>query len=219
MVKRIISVMVYFSMIIGSLFGAIPTVKAAWDAPKAALSTIADTGKDVLEGMKPQLELYNDLMAHIEEAKAGQARGYIARLYIPDLGIDVALFRADITNKRINNGQATCDAEDSAVFDDMTYGDTTVIADHCYQGFDAISGAVPGMKGYIITGNEASPEDIQTIECTGSFTGMNDLRSAYGVPFILYNDGTCAHCQGGYTFYTCINGNSERIYINHWVNS
>ena len=158
---------------------------------------------------------YADLMSHIEEAKEGRNRGYVARLYIPKLNIDVALFRSDITNRRAN-GQAVCDAEDSAVLDDITFDDTIIIADHNFQGFDAIMQASPGLEGYIITGYEENPADIQKIVCTDAFRGKNQLFGKYGDPFLQKEDGSDAHCPGGYTFYTCMDDSGYGVFVNYW---
>ena len=129
--------------------------------------------------------------------------GMIGRLYIPGVGLNVALF----------NGwsQGVVDAKDSA----GTYrygGGQMMIADHKNQGFSAIKSAVPGQTiAYINNGRT-----VQAYKCIAKGTGQN---KATGVPYDLLDcNGNSLYLQngGGIGMYTC-NSHWSSITYTMWA--
>lgn len=67
---------------------------------------------------------------------------FVGRLYIPDVGIDVALYRS--------NKQAVVDRKDSAAYFDLaTHPYHMIVADHWNQGFATLEDVEEGMEAYI----------------------------------------------------------------------
>lgn len=96
--------------------------------------------------------------------------GDMGRLYVPSVGVDVALYWVGPYD---GNAQAICDCQDAAVWmgpewdDYIGWGD--VIADHWNQGFDAIKSCQVGNKAYIVTADK-----IRVYECVGiDYDGHN----------------------------------------------
>lgn len=123
-------------------------------------------------------------------AEMASRPGMTGRLYIPGVGLNVAIF----------NGwsQGVIDAGDSA----GTYrygGGQMMIADHKNQGFSAIKSAVPGQTvAYINNGST-----VQAYMCIAKGTGQN---TATGVPYDLLDcNGNSLYLQnaGGIGMYTC----------------
>ena len=112
----------------------------------------------------------------------------LGRLYIKDANIDVALFDT--------NAQACVDAKDSAAY--FFVGDTYLVADHWYDGFERIKNCKVGSEAYIDTGDK-----IVEYVCIGSILGHNtgtDLTdNDYKSVEVGYN-------PKGITLYTCVNG-------------
>ena len=68
---------------------------------------------------------------------------FVGRLYIPDVGIDVALYRS--------NAQGVVDRKDSAAYFDLaTHPMHMIVADHWTQGFATLKDVAVGMEAYII---------------------------------------------------------------------
>lgn len=75
--------------------------------------------------------------------------GDAGRLYIPSLGLSVALYEIPADG---SGAQRVTDAADSAAFL-CNYGPQPVVADHTHQGFCAIKGSTEGTMAYIKTNN------------------------------------------------------------------
>lgn len=122
-------------------------------------------------------------------AEMARRAGMPGRFTVPSLGIDVALFEAS----PYSGSQDIVDAKDSAAI--MPFGVQTLIADHNYQGFEAIKSAVPDKTlAYI--------NDGQTVEvyiCTKIGVGENITTN------LLDESGNFISCQnpGGVCIYTC----------------
>lgn len=68
---------------------------------------------------------------------------FVGRLYIPDVGIDVALYRS--------NKQYAVDRDDSAAYFDLAiHPNHMIVADHWTQGFATLKDVEEGMEAYII---------------------------------------------------------------------
>jgi len=124
--------------------------------------------------------------------KAVEQRGALGRWRIPSVGVDVACFYGPI--------QANCDAADSACY--WNAGSTIVVADHNYQGFNAIKKCNVGDIAYLDTG-----DGIQKYICTGKEIGTNKKECWDGVYSctLRYADGTIVEFanRGGLICYTC----------------
>lgn len=105
------------------------------------------------------------------------------RFYIPDVGVNVALYDS--------YAQSVCDKKDSACL--FNYASQRVIADHKHQGFSAIKKCKPGMIAYISDG-----ERIERFICTEIIQGHND-GYLYDAD---YNDIEDRN-PNGITCYTC----------------
>ena len=68
---------------------------------------------------------------------------FAGRLYIPSVGIDVALYRS--------NKQSVVDRQDSAAYFDLaTHPQHMIAADHWTQGFATLKEVTVGMEAYIL---------------------------------------------------------------------
>ena len=112
----------------------------------------------------------------------------IGRLYIPDISLNTALFNT--------NSQEIVDAQDSAAC--FKSGDTFLVADHWYFGFDKIKDCKKGSVAYIDTG-----ETVYEYVCTDVILGHNTgkILTDSKDNSLMYNVNT-----DGLTIYTCVNG-------------
>lgn len=135
-------------------------------------------------------------------AEMSRRPGMSGRLYIPAVGLNVAIF----------NGwsQGVIDARDSA----GTYrygGGQMMIADHKNQGFSAIKSASIGTIAYINNGRT-----VQAYRCIAKGVGQN---KATGVPYDLLDcNGNSLYMQngGGIGMYTC-NSHWSSITYTMWT--
>ena len=122
---------------------------------------------------------------------------FYGRLYIPSVGIDVALYRGI--------SQSVTDRKDSAAI--FTYGsyDGEIIADHNNQDFSKLLNVVVGTTGYIRlkNGNVINIKCIEVIN--GHNTGTKLTDNNYRVVMGKYD----------YLMYTCRNG-WKNIRICQW---
>jgi hypothetical protein len=111
--------------------------------------------------------------------------GFYGRLYVPDAGIDVALYRG--------SGQYITDRADSANL--FTWMDYTgkMIADHNNQEFAKLFSVEKGMTGYIWL----KDGDIINIECDDILNGHNTVWA------ITDESGDCVMSSADYVMYTC----------------
>ena len=112
--------------------------------------------------------------------------GAVGRWVVPDVGVNVACFPV------VDDAQKVTDARYSAAF--WTGKDTTYVADHNYQGFNAIKRCEVGTVAYMDNG-----KDVQEYICTNVIQGYNagtHLTDLAGNPIKFYVDG-------GITNYTC----------------
>lgn len=122
--------------------------------------------------------------------------GALGRWVIPDVGVNVACYTA--TEK----AQDITDAKDSAAL--IHKPDTTLLADHNYQGFSAIKKCTVGAVAYMDTGREA-----KQYVCT-------EVLEGYNVGSHLTDlEGNIVEFENGYTNYTC-HFFSDRITIVHF---
>lgn len=120
------------------------------------LEHISTVGDAEIKRTKETLALHKRKQRILNEKKT---RGSIGRLYIPEVGIDVALFQS--------SEQSVVDDVDSAAFFRMKGQD--VIGDHNVQGFSKIRKMVPGRTyAYIEDGNIA-----RKYRCIAKIDGHN----------------------------------------------
>lgn len=122
---------------------------------------------------------------------------FYGRLYIPSVGIDVALY--------YGNDQSATDRTDSAsIFAYGTY-DGEIIADHSNQDFSKLFGVSVGDTGYI----KVKDGSVINIRCIEVFDGHNTG------PELTNNDYTNVMGKYDYLMYTCKNG-WRNILICQW---
>ncbi len=123
-----------------------------------------------------------------EIAKRSEVYQMTGRLRIPDINIDVAVFDT--------NAQEVVDAKDSAAC--FKSGDTFLVADHWYSGFDRIKDCKVGTVAYLDTG-----ETVYEYICTEVFLGHNTgkILTDSKNNSIMYDKN-----PEGLTVYTCVNG-------------
>ena len=115
--------------------------------------------------------------------------GDAGRLYIPDIGISVALYWC--TLKDSDYSQYITDLEDSAA----RFKAPGIISDHNNQEFSKLSEVMPGMKGVIIHDDGTSDENLT---CIGTGMGYNNGQMLYD------HNGTGMYDFTSYlTMYTC----------------
>ena len=118
--------------------------------------------------------------------------GTAGRLFIPSLGVDVALYYARLDA----DAQEITDAHDSAAY--ITETPEVLIADHWNQGFEAINGCVPGETIAYIKNGDGMTAYICTVSTLGHNTST-DLVDNSGYSYM-------SDPSGGFTAYTCVNG-------------
>lgn len=135
-----------------------------------------------IEVQKQNAQNYSDTAKVASEMQTRP--GMIGRLYIPAVGVNVALFNSF--------SQATTDARDSAA----TYNTVNmVIADHKHQGFSAMKSSVPGQTvAYINNGNS-----VRSYLCVEKNSGRNNETS------LVDCNGASLYTKipGGLVMYTC----------------
>lgn len=114
---------------------------------------------------------------------------YAGRLYIREVGIDVALYRS--------NKQYVVDRDDSAAYFDLSrWRGHMSVADHWTQGFATLKDVTEEMEAYIV-----QPDGTTTYyTCTAVFDGHN---TGHG---ITDWDGRFVHGDAPLLMYTCIDG-------------
>ena len=84
----------------------------------------------------------------IEEGEVEESLGDYGRLYIPEVGVDVAVYSTSEYN--IDCAQAVCDRQDSAAYcANFNGGHISYIADHWNQGFINIKYCQVGTEAFI----------------------------------------------------------------------
>lgn len=129
----------------------------------------------------------------------------IGRLYIPDVGVNVALF--DTTGMKYNIGQSYVDAEDSSAWKDKN--GIGVVADHGNQTFKDIHKSVSNeTMAYIQVG-----ENIKTYVCASSGCGTNTRKK------LIDENGQEIYNTKGIDFmtYACADDTGVNIYYQTWT--
>lgn len=205
------------------------TDREAWENAKALVDALPES--DLKDNLYPAIEAVDALLTAQQEQDRPEVStpttdgttdgsgadvnditpsldgrlGDAGRLYIPSVGLSVALYQA-----RFDDGynQYITDAQDAAVYfpraciaSDGSYNNDPMIADHRHQGFDAIKSVTPGYtRAYIYDGNG----NLSVYLCNNLFTGHN---TGWG---ITDEYGNNAECMGNDLLtYTC---------NDHWTN-
>lgn len=111
---------------------------------------------------------------------------FAGRLYIPAVGIDVALYRS--------NAQYVVDRVDSAAYFEYKVQGHYSVADHWTQGFATLKDVEVGMTGYIVRPDGR----VDNYVCTDVFDGHN---TGHG---ITDNSGKFVHHRAPLLMYTCL---------------
>lgn len=128
--------------------------------------------------------------------------GTAGNLYIPSLGIDVALY--------YGSSQAIVGAADSAAYFSM--GGKTVIADHYYQNnFVAIASA-SGATAYIYQNGST-----RTLSCIGVYEGKNTGSDLVISDFTGLSSYSAFTLGGSLIMYTCVPDVPDSVYITIWA--
>lgn len=116
------------------------------------------------------------------------------RLFIPDVGVNVAL-QYDCSDMDVN--QSICNAQDTALFYHACTYANDCIADHKHQGFNAIIGCVPGeTMAYILHADGT----VIAYRCVGNTEGTNTGETVFS------NNGMdiLDHSSYDLQMYTCL---------------
>ena len=134
----------------------------------------------------------------------GKSSGdYYATLSIPDAGIEVKLYYADISGIGWE-AQEIVDAEDSAAY--FRYGNPFVIGDHDYQEFKTLTSVKKGQKCYI-TKEDGS---VLTYKCVKVSEGYN-----IGALYDIDERGLETYPEDYIILYTC-DANDMRVWMTFW---
>lgn len=99
---------------------------------------------------------------------------FYGRLFIPSVGIDVALYNSW--------EQSTCDRRDSAcIYPDLCENGTPFIADHNHQCFSVLKKVKPGDTAQVVTASGT----IYSYQCVGVLDGHN---TADGIPYDIKDE-------------------------------
>lgn len=137
-----------------------------------------------------------------QTAKASQSHrdrwndaAFAGRLYVEDVGINVALYRS--------NSQAVVDREDSAAYFDLSYArGAMIIADHRTEAFATLSSVREGTIARL----ELADGTTEYYACTAIFRGHNTGKG------ITDWEGVSVVGQAELMMYTCFDG-----WQNVWV--
>lgn len=164
-----------------------PEVEVIFDEPEPEVVE-EESEEAIIEELEPELEI-------IEEPVKVDSGAY-GRLYIPDVGISVALYDT--------HDQAVTDAWDSAnIFTHGNYYGQT-IADHNNQEFANLYSVSIGTTGYI----QLADGSVINIQCVDIFDGNNIGK------LIVDESGVSAHGRTDYMMYTCRdNWQNVRIWL------
>lgn len=125
---------------------------------------------------------------YTDDARFKSFRG---RLYVPDVGIDVALYRTNL--------QKVCDMQDAACYFDLYGSDCMLIADHVNQAFGPLLDVVEGDTAHI---NLKTGETVHMV-CVAVFDGRN---TGHGIV-----DGNRKDARrADYLLYTCLPDGKKR---------
>ena len=114
---------------------------------------------------------------------------FVGRLHIPDVGIDVALYRS--------NKQGVVDRQDSAAYFDLaTYPQHMIAADHWTQGFATLKDVTAGVEAYILHGDGTTTN----YKCVEVLDGHN---TGHIITDSQYREVVS---KSDLLMYTCING-------------
>mgnify|MGYP006973116557 CR=1 FL=1 len=129
----------------------------------------------------------------------------VCRLYMPDVGINVALF--NVTDMKNPEKQPLVDAADSGIWQELK--NLTVIGDHAGDGFDASANLIPDVsKCYLQTG-----ANVKAFLCVEKCIGYNVIS------YLLDEDQNSLTSRTGYALlsYCCANQSGTRIHYVFWV--
>lgn len=126
--------------------------------------------------------------------------GDYGRLYISSVNLSVAVYNANIMAGAGYNAQQIVDAKDSAAF--YPFGNSYVIADHNYQGFNKIINLSNNAKAYL----KKSDGSIITYTMTKKYVGKNTK-----VDLIDENGISVKEQSSDLIMYTCYGDNSIMI--------
>lgn len=145
------------------------------------------------------------LLFPVGMAQAGEEQLPVdkGRLYIPDVGVNVAVYDGPLEDEAAS--QAICDAEDSAVL--LGWEPIPLIGDHNNQGFEAIKACVAGETHAYLETTDGYMLDFL---CTGVFPGTNKLNAYFENEEAILATGDC-----DLVLYTC-NETSEDITLVTW---
>lgn len=136
------------------------------------------------------------------EKEMAERYGMMGRLYIPSVGIDVALISDDGggSENEADIRQAICDAPDSAsIYPDRG---NIIIADHNNQGFATLMNVKSGDMAYILRGTS-----IMSLECYMVIDGINTgkgITDLEGTPANFYSEFLCYTCKEDWTNVTVV---------------
>ena len=149
-------------------------------APVSESKSVKETAPT--EGTKPMVKS-NDQYSD-DESYAG----FFGRLYVPDAGIDVALYQS--------YDQSVTDRADSAKLFSWGNYSGEIIADHSNQEFAKLFNVKVGTQGYIRSANGV----VINIKCVAVFNGHNTGSD------LVDESGVSAMGRADYAMYTCRNG-------------
>lgn len=132
-------------------------------------------------------EKARQLAAQVKSQMASRS-GMYGRLYIPSVGISVAMIHCSESN-----AQAVTNARDSAAYI-LYFSGARIIADHNNQAFSKLTSVTPGMKAQILQGDKNI-----NLTCSFAINGVNtgyNLTDGNGDASIIY--------KADYVAYTCM---------------
>lgn len=131
----------------------------------------------------------------MEKGEVEESLGGYGRLYIPEVGVDVAVYSTSECN--IDYAQAVCDRQDSAAYcANFNGGHISYIADHWNQGFINIKYCQVGTEAFIKKCDGSVDEYVCVEVSEGHNTGYDLVDSNWNSIVCREEDLLCYTCNG-----------------------
>lgn len=148
---------------------------------------------------------YSFLNTPDNSAEIASRKGMVGRFYVPDVGINVALF--DVTGMPLAERSPYVDGEDNGLWQESK--NLVVIGDHNGEGFETIADIIPeDTICYVQTG-----EEVLSFRCVEKGIGSNVTTA------LLDENGQSLTARKGYAVltYCCADPTGKSIYYALWV--
>ncbi len=172
--------------------------------PTTATTINASEVQDI-ESLDAASGRYSFLNTLDNSAEIASREGMVGRFYVPDVGINIALF--DVTGMPLAERSPYVDGEDNGLWQESK--NLVVIGDHNGEGFETIADITPGETlCYVQSG-----KNVMSFRCVEKGIGSNVTTA------LLDENGQSLTARKGYAVltYCCADPTGKSIYYALWV--